>query len=375
MTQPFSLESYLSLTSDTLSQKIEQARQVLGNKLCILGHHYQSDEIIEQVDFTGDSLRLSQLAAQQKQANHIVFCGVHFMAESADILSDNRQRVYLPEMQAGCPMADMADILQVERCHAWLKHHMARFEQIVPVCYVNSTAAIKAFCGRHGGMCCTSSNCRKVFESIWAENPDAIILFLPDQHLARNTACRMGVGLEQMPVWDPQAPGGGLPTEALDTCRMILWKGHCHVHMKFTVEQIEQARRDDPDVKVIVHPESQFEVCNLADQLGSTDQIIRTIEAADPGSSWCVGTEIKLVNRLAERMAPKGVRVRSISPDNSMCFSMARIGLPHLARILDCILEFEKSGDESVLVNQIIVPDTDKVDALTALARMLAVTA
>ncbi len=368
-------EKYETMDSDAAIRQIRTRKEQIGSTLVILGHHYQRDEIIQFADFTGDSLKLSQIAAQQKEAEYIVFCGVHFMAESADILTSAKQKVILPDLTAGCSMADMAEIDQVEECWHYLEKQISGPNQLIPVTYVNSSAAIKAFCGRRSGMCCTSSNCRAIFEAVWQANPQAKILFLPDEHLGRNTAYRMGIPLEQMALWDPFEPGGGIPAGSFSRKRVILWKGYCSVHQEFTVEQIQKARAAEPQVKVIVHPECCFEVAQAADFVGSTDTIIKTIRAAEPGSSWVVGTEINLVNRLAGEMAAKNVKVRSLSGTACLCETMYRINLPHLCWVLDQIAEHIENPAQVPLVNRIVVEETIKKDARLALQRMLDITA
>ncbi|MCF7958062.1 MAG: quinolinate synthase NadA [Phycisphaerae bacterium] len=362
---------YQNLSPAEASAIIRQCRDQLGSRLVILGHHYQRDEIIEQSDFIGDSLKLSQIAAAQKDAEFIVFCGVHFMAESADILSSGDQKVLLPDMTAGCSMADMADLDQVEQCWATLREHLGDDKTVIPVTYVNSTAAIKAFCGRHDGLCCTSSNCREVLASLWGHSPDAIILFLPDQHLGRNTAYQMGVPLDAMCLWDPYESDGGLVPSVLRRSRVILWDGFCSVHQGFTVEQIARVRAEDPTVRVIVHPECPFDVVQQADASGSTGYIVKAIEDSSPGTHWRVGTEMNLVNRLKDQMAEKGIQVQSLSDCPCLCETMYRIDLNHLAWLLAMLVAYVDSAGTSPLHNQIIVPDGIKQDAVKALNRML----
>ncbi|HMH79556.1 MAG TPA: quinolinate synthase NadA, partial [Candidatus Acidoferrum sp.] len=288
-------DSYLLVPDNTLDERIAAAKAALGKDLVILGHHYQRDEVVKFADFRGDSLRLSQQAADA-DAKYIVFCGVHFMAESADILRRGNQIVVLPDLSAGCSMADMADIGQVEACWNELQG-VADTSKIIPVTYMNSTAAIKSFTGEHGGSACTSSNAPAVMN--WAFERGEKVLFLPDEHLGRNTAYRMGIPLQEMIVWDPYEELGGNTAEAVGKARVILWKGYCSVHQRFTPEQIGRVRRENPGVRVIVHPECKFEVAQAADEIGSTEGIIRAIKAAPPGSKWAVGTEIHMVNRLS----------------------------------------------------------------------------
>jgi len=358
---------YATASAEELQARIAQRKAELGKRVVILGHHYQQDEVIRFADFTGDSLRLSQLASEQKDADFVVFCGVHFMAESADILTEDRVIVILPDLAAGCSMADMAAIDQLEI--AWADLTRRSDATIVPITYVNSSAAIKAFCGGHGGACCTSSNARRVLE--WAldgETPAAPsgrrkVLFLPDQHLGRNTAYGMGWPLEAMAVYDPDQAGGGVSDEVLRDATILLWKGHCSVHQLFTVEQIEAIRRADPSYRVIVHPECCWEVVQKADLSGSTEQIIRTITEAPAGSKWAVGTEMHLVHRLAKRF--EGVKtVRLLSGIHCLCSTMFRIDPQHLLWVLDELAE-------GSVVNQISVDPETKALARVALNRML----
>ncbi len=336
--QPPLPPEYLDATEEQLGQRIRAARRRLAERLVILGHHYQQDDVIEFADFTGDSLKLSQLAAQQTQAEYIVFCGVHFMAESADILTSERQQVILPDLSAGCSMADMAHIDQVEA--AW--EHLARLTSapIVPITYVNSSAAVKAFVGRHAGACCTSSNAKLVLK--WAlgdADPDdgdgraPKVFFLPDQHLGRNTAYALGWPLDSMVVYDPHQPFGGLTADKLAAARFILWKGHCSVHQLFRPEQARALRAAAEPWKIIVHPECTWEVCQLADEVGSTEYIIRTVTEAPPGSYWAIGTELHLVNRLARTQPDK--HIRSLAGMQCLCSTMYRIDRRHLCWTLE----------------------------------------
>lgn len=362
------------MTDEQAAERIHEIRRLLGERLVILGHHYQRDDVIQFADFRGDSLKLSQLAAEQTEADYIVFCGVHFMAESADILTSDRQIVLLPDMTAGCSMSDMAEIDQVEDAWAALSGHFEDMSQVVPVTYVNSSAAIKNFTGRNGGVCCTSSNCRAIFEAVWAQKPDARIFFLPDEHLGRNTAYAMGVSLETMPVYDPFEIDGGLQVEDFQRSRLILWKGFCSVHGEFTVEQIEKVRAADPPVRVVVHPECTFDVVQAADDSGSTSRIVKVIGQAEPGSSWAVGTEINLVKRLGDQMREKGIHVRSLSGKACPCSTMYRIDLPHLVWIMEKVLQH--SQDPTVkLSNQIRVDAQTREGAMLALNRMMEISA
>jgi quinolinate synthase len=298
-------EAYLGLADDEMALRIEAAKAALGDRLVILGHHYQRDEVIRFADYTGDSFKLASAIAAPPAADYIVFCGVHFMAESADILALPHQRIILPDLAAGCSMADMAPADQLEICWAELQQ-LGLASKVVPVTYINSAASIKALVGRNGGTVCTSSNAAATLKWAWAQNEK--ILFLPDQHLGRNTAFAMGVPLEQMVVWDPNQPFGGLTREQLAAARMILWKGHCSVHVRFTAKQIEQVRGEHPGIKVIVHPEVPFDVVQAADDSGSTEYILKTVRESAPGTSWAVATEVHLVHRLAEEVAPAKTR-------------------------------------------------------------------
>ncbi len=304
-------DSYLLVPDNTLDNRIAAARAKLGNDVVILGHHYQRDEVVKFADFRGDSLKLSQEAAEAN-GKYIVFCGVHFMAESADILRRDQQVVILPDSSAGCSMADMADIGQVEACWSELAA-VVDTNKIVPVTYLNSTAAIKSFTGEHGGSICTSSNAAAVMR--WAFERGEKVLFLPDEHLGRNTGYRMGIPLQEMAVWDPYQELGGNTPEALRKAKLILWKGYCSVHQRFLPEHVEKVRREHPGIRVIAHPECRFEVCQAADEIGSTEGIIRAIKASPPGTAWAVGTEIHLVNRLSKQL--KDHLVMSLDP--SVC--------------------------------------------------------
>jgi len=344
-----------------LVQRAERARAALGERAFVLGHHYQRDEVIRFADVTGDSFRLAQQAAARREAEFVVFCGVHFMAESADILTAEHQKVVLPDLAAGCSMADMAFFDQVEECWDVLADAGVD-DATVPVSYMNSSAAIKGFTGRHGGTVCTSSNARRALE--WAYGRGGKVLFLPDQHLGRNTAVReLGLGLEDCVLYDPHKPGGGLSRQQLRDARMVLWRGHCSVHGRFTLDSVRDVRERVPGVNVLVHPECRHEVVAAADQVGSTEHIIRVLDAAEPGSAWAVGTELNLVRRLALRHPDK----RVVFLDRSVCFcsTMNRIDLPHLVWALESLA----SG---TVVNRITVePETARY-ARAALAQMLA---
>ena len=330
-----SLENYLALPDHTMDGRIAEARARLGTTTLILGHHYQRDEVIRFADATGDSYKLSRIAAET-DAKYIVFCGVHFMAESADVLGREGQQVILPDLNAGCSMADMAEISQVEACWEALER-MGLAAEIVPLTYINSTAAIKAFCGERGGMVCTSSSTRAAFE--WAFARGKRILFLPDQHLGRNTGYAMGIPLEEMAVWDPWAIQGGQTKERLAASRMLLWKGHCAVHQRFLPIHVDQVRAKYPDIRVIVHPECRYEVCQKADALGSTEQLIALVEQAPEGSMFAIGTEIHLVNRLARRFAPEGKKIITLDDTGCLCTTMYRISPQHLAWALENLVE------------------------------------
>jgi quinolinate synthase len=352
-------EAYRRLDDAELDLRIAAAKAALGERLVILGHHYQRDEVIRFADYLGDSLKLSQYAARQHLAEFVVFCGVHFMAESADVLGAPHQQVILPDLAAGCSMADMAAIDQLDVC--WQEMRQMGVTGVVPVTYINSAADIKGFCGEHGGVVCTSSNAANVMRWAWSRSDR--ILMLPDQHLGRNTAYAMGVPLDRMVVWDPDLPYGGLDADALRRARLILWKGHCGVHTRFTTSQIAQFRRQHPDGKVVVHPECTFDVVQAADATGSTEFIIRTVEASPEGSVWAVGTEIHLVNRLARRMAPARTVV-TLDSLGCLCSTMFRVSPNHLLWVLEGLVDGE-------VHNRIVVPEPTKRWARVALDRML----
>jgi quinolinate synthase len=356
---------YRALTGEELAQRIVRAKQQLGNKLVILGHHYQRDEIIVHADLRGDSFKLSQQAAARTNADYIVFCGVHFMAESADILAQPHQTVILPNMAAGCSMADMADTDDVLDCWDDLAgvfgEGVGERATVLPVTYMNSAAALKAFCGKNGGIVCTSSNAERVLR--WAFERGERVLFFPDQHLGRNTGYKMGTPLDQMTVWDPNQPLGGNTSEQLRNSRIILWKGHCSVHKRFTVAQIEKARREFPGINVIVHPECELDVVQAADQSGSTELILDRIASAPAGSQWAVGTETSMVHRLASENPDK--LIFCLDPIVCPCSTMYRIHPAYLAWVLDNLLEGR-------VVNRIQVEPEVKKWAKVALERMLA---
>jgi quinolinate synthase len=350
-------DSYLLVPDTSLDERIAVAKARLGSDVVILGHHYQRDEVIKFADFRGDSLKLS-FQASQADARYIVFCGVHFMAESADILRREHQVVILPDLNAGCSMADMADIGQVETC--WDELLSLGDLKIVPVTYMNSTAAIKAFTGEHGGSICTSSNAAAVMK--WAFENGEKVLFLPDEHLGRNTGYRMGIPLDEMIVWDPYKEMGGNAPEAVRRARVILWKGYCSVHQRFSPKHVEQVRRQHPGIRVIAHPECRFEVAQAADEIGSTEGIIKTILASPPGTEWAVGTEIHLVNRLGKEL--KDHKVISLDPSVCVCTTMFRITPQHLLWALENL-------GEGHIVNCISVDERTRHYARLALDRML----
>ncbi len=357
------IEEYALLSDAECEARIEAARKALGERLVILGHHYQREEVFRHADFSGDSLKLSRQAAQSR-AEYIVFCGVHFMAEVADILSRPDQIAILPDMAAGCSMADMANLANVERAWRELASVLDPDQSVTPVTYINSAADLKAFCGRHGGIVCTSSNARKVLE--WSFSQREKILFFPDQHLGRNTAYNMGIPLEEMVVWDFDQPMGGLTPEQIRAAKMILWKGYCSVHQMFRPEHIDRFKEKYPDAKIIAHPESPFEVCQKADYVGSTEYIIKTIREAAPNTRWLVATELNLVNRLHEMFKGEGKNVHFMSPTVCMCSTMFRIDPQHLAWVLENLV----AGH---VVNRISVAPEEAAQARLSLERMLEV--
>ncbi|MBK48854.1 MAG: quinolinate synthase [Acidobacteria bacterium] len=354
-------ERYLGVSDEELEVRISAARAALGDRLVILGHHYQRDEVFKFADYSGDSFKLAKVAAERSDTEFIIFCGVHFMAESADVLSAPYQRVILPDLAAGCSMADMAAADELEVC--WRELEELGVTDVVPVTYMNSAADIKAFCGREGGVVCTSSNAVATLRWGWERGEK--ILFLPDQHLGRNTAYSMGVPLDKMVVWDPQQPMGGLRPDEVAAAKLILWKGHCSVHTKFSVAQIEQLRLAEPEVRVIVHPECTWEVVQAADASGSTETIIQRIRESAVGSVWAVGTEIHLVNRLAKEMAP-GRTVLTLDGLGCLCSTMFRVSPNHLCWVLESLIEGE-------VHNQVVVPDDQKHWTRVALDRMLSI--
>lgn len=346
-----------------LVARARAAKEKLGSKVFVLGHHYQRDEVIQFADVTGDSFKLARDAAARPDAEYIVFCGVHFMAESADILTTDDQKVVLPDLAAGCSMADMATAEQVAECWDVLTEAGVA-GQTVPVSYMNSSADIKAFTGKHGGTICTSSNAERALE--WAFQQGEKVLFLPDQHLGRNTAVRdMGMSLEDCVLYNPHKPNGGLTAEQLRDAKMILWRGHCSVHGRFSLESVEDVRERVPGVNVLVHPECRHEVVAAADYVGSTEYIIKTLEAAPAGSKWAIGTELNLVRRLANRFAPEGKEIVFLDKTVCFCSTMNRIDLPHLVWTLESLAE-------GTLVNRIEVDRETEAFAKLALERMLA---
>jgi quinolinate synthase len=354
-----SFEDYQNLPLAELTERIRAARQTLGRRLLILGHHYQKDDVITFADLRGDSLKLSQQAADAKGVEYLIFCGVHFMAETADILTDDSVSVILPDMAAGCSMADMADIDQVEACWEELSE-VVDVSEYTPITYINSTAALKAFCGEHEGTVCTSGNADRVLS--WAFKKRPRVLFFPDQHLGRNTAKRMGIPLDEMTVWDPRRPLGGNDIETIKRARVLLWRGHCSVHQMFTTAHVDYFRARDPEIKILVHPECPMEVVDLADVIGSTESIINTVEKAPAGSKWAIGTELHLVNRLKSENPDK--EIHFLSSMVCMCATMYRIDLPHLCWAIENLVQGH-------VVNEIKVPPQVREWALVALDRML----
>ena len=363
MSAALKIDQFNLLPDEDCDARIRAAKKLLGRRLAILGHHYQRDEVFKHADFTGDSLKLSQLAAKT-DAEFIIFCGVHFMAEVADIVTDGQRSVILPDLAAGCSMADMANLIKVRKCWSEISEVLDPDQKITPVTYINSAADLKAFCGSHGGIVCTSSNARGVLE--WSFSRREKVLFFPDQHLGRNTGYRMGIPLDEMVLWDFTKPMGGLTAEEIRKAKIILWKGFCSVHQMFHPAHIEKFRREVPQGKVISHPENAFEVCENSDYVGSTEYILRTVRAAEAGSHWLIGTELNLVNRLKDEMKPKGVTVQFMSPMVCMCSTMFRTDPQHLAWTLDNLVAGQ-------VVNQIRVPVEIARPARTALDLMLEV--
>ncbi len=356
------IEDYLVMPDAEIAERIEFARKELGSRVVILGHHYQRDDVIAHADLTGDSYQLSVMASQT-EAEYIVFCGVHFMAESANILGQPHQKVILPDLGAGCSMADMANIEQVEDAWEQLRDIGVLKQKVAPITYMNSTAEIKAFCGRNGGVVCTSSNAVPLFD-VYLKEFDKMFFF-PDQHLGRNTGAKFGIPLDKMVLWNPHEELGGNTEEELHATKLILWRGHCSVHGRFKPWHVDQIRKQIPDVKVLVHPECPREVVEIADFNGSTSYIINMVEKAESGTKWAIGTEVNLVNRLQTRFPDKEIRL--LAPDLCMCATMYRIAPQNLAWSLENLLE----GN---VVNQIVVNDETKHFALVALERMINMT-
>ncbi len=353
------LEAYLNLDERELDDRIEAARRTLGERLVILGHHYQRSDVICHADFEGDSFKLAQQAASRPKADDIVFCGVHFMAESADILSAPHQRVILPDLAAGCSMADMAQLEQVET--AWEQLRDLGLDSLMPITYMNSAANIKAFCGRHGGAVCTSSNAVTLFR--WALEQREKLFFFPDEHLGRNTGVKFDIPLDRMAVWDPRLELGGNTPEKLKDAKLILWKGFCSVHGRFLPRHVDDRRKEHPGINILVHPECRYEVVSQADYHGSTEYIIKTISEAPAGSKWAVGTELNLVDRLAQRHPDKFVTL--LAPDLCMCATMFRIAPENLLWSLENLVDGH-------VVNRVTVDDETARWARVALDRMLA---
>lgn len=360
--QPPLTERYTAAPLDELHTRIAAAKETLGDRVFILGHHYQRNEVMRWADARGDSYRLSVLAQQRPEAEFIVFCGVHFMAESADVLTDDHQQVILPDLNAGCSMADMADLDEVEE--AWeVLGEVTDVDRIVPITYMNSSAALKAFVGEHGGAVCTSTNARSVLA--WALDRGDKVLFFPDQHLGRNTGIDMGFTHDDMRVWDPRRERGGLPEADCKEATFLLWKGHCSVHQRFRPEHVDAFRTEHPDGIVIAHPECSHELCSVADQVGSTDFIIKAVAAAPVGSAIAIGTEIHLVQRLADQTPDK--TIVSLDPLICPCSTMFRIDAAHLCWVLENLVEGR-------VVNQISVDPETQTQARVALQRMLDIT-
>ncbi|MBK9214322.1 MAG: quinolinate synthase NadA [Chloracidobacterium sp.] len=356
------LEDFLVMSDEAIAESIEAAREALGPRVVILGHHYQRDDVVRHADLTGDSYQLSVMASQT-DADYIVFCGVHFMAESADVLGKASQRVILPDMGAGCSMADMASVDQVEDAWEQLGEIGVLDQRVAPITYMNSTAAIKAFCGRNEGVVCTSSNAIPLFD-IYLKEFDKMFFF-PDQHLGRNTGANFGIPLDQMVLWNPHQELGGNTAEQLREAKLILWRGHCSVHGRFKDWHVDKVRDEVPGVKVLVHPECTREVVEKSDLNGSTSFIIKTVENSPSGSKWAIGTEVNLVNRLAKRFPDKEIHL--LAPDLCMCATMYRIAPQNLAWALDNLAN-------GVVVNEIIVDDETKHYARIALDRMISMT-
>ena len=354
-------DRFSRMQDEACEERILAAKAALGKRAVILGHHYQRADVYKHADLTGDSLKLSRLAAETS-AEYIVFCGVHFMAEVADIVTFAKRTVILPDMNAGCSMADMANLAKVERVWRELAEVFDPEQTVTPVTYINSAADLKAFCGEHGGIVCTSSNAGKILE--WSFKQREKVLFFPDQHLGRWSGYKMGIPLDEMPVWDPDEPMGGLTAEQIRNAKILLWKGHCSVHQMFQPQHVLKFRNQHPDGLVISHPECKFEVCKLSDYVGSTETSIKTVKAGKPNTRWLVGTELNLVSRLAEEVKPEGKIVQFMAPTVCMCSTMARIDPQHLAWVLENLVAGK-------VVNQIRVPPRDADLARLSLQRML----
>ena len=356
------IQNYALLDDEECNSRIIEAKQKLGSRCVILGHHYQRDEVFKHADFSGDSLKLSRDAAHS-EAEYIVFCGVHFMAEVADILSRPEQIAILPDMAAGCSMADMANRVNVEKCWDELSTVIDADTTVTPITYINSAADLKAFCGKHEGIVCTSSNAQRILE--WSFNKREKVLFFPDQHLGRNTGYRMGIPLEEMVVWDFTKPMGGLTEQQIHKAKIILWNGFCSVHQIFQPQQIDNFLKRYPETKVISHPEASFEVCQKSHFIGSTENILKTVRDSEPGTRWLVGTELNLVNRLHDECKHDGKNVHFMSPTVCMCSTMFRTDPQHLAWVLENLVQGH-------VVNRISVPEEDARLARLALDNMLA---
>ena len=359
--KPLVFSSYNSLSDEVCQERIRAARAKLGKNVVILGHHYQRADIYQHADLTGDSLKLSRLASQT-DSQYVIFCGVHFMAEVADIMTAPNQIAILPDLAAGCSMADMANLAKVTRCWRELGEVLNVEEEVTPVTYINSAADLKAFCGEHGGIVCTSSNAATIAR--WAFERRPKVLFFPDQHLGRWTGHTMGFPLDEMVVWDPDQEMGGLTVDQINKAKILLWKGHCSVHQMFQKSHIDAFRAKYPEGKVIAHPECNFEVCTASDYVGSTEHIVKTIKEAPEGTRWLVGTELNLVDRLAKEVLPQNKIVQFMATTICMCSTMQRIDPQHLAWTLENLLEDK-------VVNQIKVPEQEAIQAKIALERML----
>ena len=355
------ISDYQSCSSDELYARTTAAKEKLGNRVLVLGHNYQRDEVIVHADLRGDSLLLAKHAAARSEYPNVIFCGVHFMAETADILSQSKQTVILPDLAAGCSMADMAAIEQVDECWESLARVLPVEDVVTPIVYVNSAAILKAFCGEHGGITCTSSNAHAIINWAWKRREK--ILFFPDEHLGRNTANKMGIPREHMIVWDPYMPNGGNTREQIKRANLILWKGHCSVHQMFQPTHVTYFKKHYPNIQVIVHPECHEDVVNQADHVGSTEYIIRTVSEAPAGTSWVVGTELNLVNRLKQEQKDK--KVFFLSPMVCQCATMFRIDAAHLCWAMENLVLGQ-------VVNHIVVPEDEKGFAKLALDRMMA---